>query len=103
MEKVTLTVDVEQAYPDSEKGASDFLELVAKHKVLGTFFVIGGAPIEVPEIAKAILAEGHEVGSHGCNHPGRDDDFSLPYLNEMPKARMEEDVRKLELTVYARM
>lgn len=94
MEDVALTVDVEKLYPDSEKGAYDFIELFAKHNIKGTFFVTREVLIESPDIVKAIIAEGHEIASHGYHHPGRRDSAGLRYLNEMSEAEAEEEIRR---------
>lgn len=44
------------------------LELLARHGVTATFFVIGARAERYPEIMRAILAGGHAVGNHSYSH-----------------------------------
>ncbi|MFC7272642.1 bifunctional polysaccharide deacetylase/glycosyltransferase family 2 protein [Paractinoplanes rhizophilus] len=45
------------------------LDVLAKHHVPATFFVIGSQVARHPELARRITAEGHEIGSHTFTHP----------------------------------
>jgi peptidoglycan/xylan/chitin deacetylase (PgdA/CDA1 family) len=45
------------------------LDVLAKHNAKGTFFLIGKYVRQRPEIARAILAAGHEIGNHTDSHP----------------------------------
>jgi peptidoglycan/xylan/chitin deacetylase (PgdA/CDA1 family) len=44
------------------------LEVLAKHQVPATFFMLGKYVRERPEIARAVFAAGHAVGNHAYNH-----------------------------------
>lgn len=44
------------------------LELLARHDVKGTFFVLGQVGEAFPELIREIQAEGHEIGVHGHDH-----------------------------------
>lgn len=44
------------------------LELLEKHNVIGTFFMLGEVGERFPELAKKIANEGHEIGVHGYHH-----------------------------------
>ena len=44
------------------------LELFAEEKVKATFFTIGEHVLKFPEIAKQIIAAGHEIGNHSRTH-----------------------------------
>jgi peptidoglycan/xylan/chitin deacetylase (PgdA/CDA1 family) len=44
------------------------LEILARHRVHATFFVVGEAADAHPELARRILAEGHALGSHSYRH-----------------------------------
>lgn len=46
----------------------ELLELLAALRVHATFFVSGAAVERLPEVARAIVAAGHEIGSHGYSH-----------------------------------
>jgi peptidoglycan/xylan/chitin deacetylase (PgdA/CDA1 family) len=45
------------------------LEVLAKHNVQATFFLIGRYVQQRPDIARAILQAGHVVGNHTHTHP----------------------------------
>jgi peptidoglycan/xylan/chitin deacetylase (PgdA/CDA1 family) len=45
------------------------LEVLAKHDVHATFFMIGRFVRERPDIARAVAAAGHVVGNHTFTHP----------------------------------
>jgi nucleoside-diphosphate-sugar epimerase/peptidoglycan/xylan/chitin deacetylase (PgdA/CDA1 family) len=45
------------------------LDILRDHAVKATFFVVGGAAEQYPEIVVRMKKEGHEVGSHSYSHP----------------------------------
>jgi peptidoglycan-N-acetylglucosamine deacetylase len=45
------------------------LDVLAKHNVHATFFLIGGFVRQRPEIARAIAGAGHVIGNHTFTHP----------------------------------
>ncbi|MFC7336625.1 polysaccharide deacetylase family protein [Haloferula chungangensis] len=45
------------------------LDLLDKHGVKAVFFVIGDKVRRFPELAKEIVARGHELGNHTMTHP----------------------------------
>ena len=45
------------------------LDLLAKHEVKATFFLIGKRIERHPETVDQIIAEGHQVGNHTYSHP----------------------------------
>jgi peptidoglycan-N-acetylglucosamine deacetylase len=45
------------------------LDVLARHNAKATFFLIGKYVRQRPEIARAILAAGHEIGNHTESHP----------------------------------
>ncbi len=45
------------------------LDVLAKHNARATFFLIGKYVRQRPEIARAVLAAGHEIGNHTYSHP----------------------------------
>jgi peptidoglycan-N-acetylglucosamine deacetylase len=44
------------------------LELLAGHGARGTFFMVGREVQRDPELARAVVAAGHEIGSHSMHH-----------------------------------
>jgi peptidoglycan/xylan/chitin deacetylase (PgdA/CDA1 family) len=45
------------------------LDIFRDHAVKATFFVVGGAAEQYPEIVLRMKREGHDVGSHSYSHP----------------------------------
>jgi peptidoglycan/xylan/chitin deacetylase (PgdA/CDA1 family) len=45
------------------------LELLARHGALATFFVVGEEVERHPELARELVAAGHELGNHSFSHP----------------------------------
>lgn len=45
------------------------LELLARHQLRATFFLVGGYVRQRPEIARAVRQGGHLVGNHTMTHP----------------------------------
>ena len=54
--------------PDPE-WTPKILDVLAKHRVPATFFLIGSQVARHPELARRIAAEGHEIGAHTFTHP----------------------------------
>ena len=54
------------------------LDILASHGARATFFVVGRYVEELPDVARRIVAEGHELGNHTFDHVDaaheRDDD-----------------------------
>jgi peptidoglycan/xylan/chitin deacetylase (PgdA/CDA1 family) len=53
----------------------NLLDVLAKHDVKATFFLIGRFAQKRPDIVRRIYVEGHEIGNHTHTHP------RLPLLN----------------------
>src|SRR3954466_13024232 len=47
----------------------DLLDVLAKHEVKATFFLIGKHVAAKPEIARRIASAGHVIGNHTYTHP----------------------------------
>src|SRR3954463_15889626 len=47
----------------------DLLDVLAKHNVKATFFLIGKHVAAKPDIARRIAAAGHTIGNHTYTHP----------------------------------
>lgn len=59
------------------------LDILRQKGVRATFFVLGGNVAKYPEIARRIVAEGHEIANHSYSHP------ALPRLGA---ARLKDEV-----------
>jgi peptidoglycan/xylan/chitin deacetylase (PgdA/CDA1 family) len=47
----------------------ELLEILARHRAPATFFQIGANVRRLPEVAREVLAAGHEIGNHSDTHP----------------------------------
>ncbi len=74
-------------------GVTDrILDEFKKRGLHATFFMIGQRIAASPELARRVVAEGHEVGNHTFTHPK---------LSEMPNARAEEEIQKTQDIIAA--
>jgi len=51
-----------------EKNLSKIIELLDRHNIRATFFVLGYIAEKFPSLVKMIAEKGHEIASHGYNH-----------------------------------
>ena len=51
-----------------ERNTNRLLDILAEAEVQATFFALGGIVRRYPSIARRIVAEGHELASHGTDH-----------------------------------
>ncbi len=63
--KLALTFDDGPNHPHSPR----LLEVLARHNVKATFFLIGRYVKQRPQIARSIVEAGHVVGNHTFSHP----------------------------------
>ena len=62
---VALTYDDGPNPPYTER----LLDVLAKHNVKATFFMIGNRIEKHPETVNRVIAEGHQIGNHSYSHP----------------------------------
>jgi peptidoglycan-N-acetylglucosamine deacetylase len=67
----------------------NLLDVLAKHDVKGTFFLIGKHVAAKPDIARRIAAAGHTIGNHTYTHP------NLAFCNEERIRRELSDCEKI--------
>jgi polysaccharide deacetylase family protein (PEP-CTERM system associated) len=67
-----LKIDAMETWAEHERrvhiGTDRLLEMLERHGVRGTFFVLAYVAETTPEVVKRIVAAGHEIASHGYNH-----------------------------------
>jgi len=51
------------------KNTPRLLDMLRQRNITATFYVIGNSVSNYPEIARRIVAEGHEIGNHTYDHP----------------------------------
>jgi len=49
-------------------GTLRLLDLLAEAKVQATFFILGAAAQQAPDLVREIASKGHEIGTHGYGH-----------------------------------
>jgi peptidoglycan/xylan/chitin deacetylase (PgdA/CDA1 family) len=47
---------------------SELVETLGRHRLKATFFLLGEQARDRPEVARALVAAGHEIGLHGFEH-----------------------------------
>lgn len=47
---------------------ADLLDILERHRVTATFFILGTVATDHPDVVRRIAAAGHEVGSHSWTH-----------------------------------
>ncbi|WP_225316441.1 MULTISPECIES: polysaccharide deacetylase family protein [Haloferax] len=68
-----------------ERSTEIVLELLDKHDVSATFFVVGQVAAEYPSLVRSLVQKGHEVASHGHTHTP---------LFELTKAEFAEELEQ---------
>ena len=63
--------EIALTYDDGPNDAAtlELLDVLARHNVRATFFMIGRFVQQRPEIARAVHAAGHVIGNHTMTHP----------------------------------
>jgi peptidoglycan-N-acetylglucosamine deacetylase len=64
-EKHTLALTFDDG---PSEGTEQVLELLEKYRVPATFFQVGMNVERLPEVARAVVAAGHEIGNHSYSH-----------------------------------
>ncbi|MCX4024989.1 DUF3473 domain-containing protein [Endozoicomonas sp. SM1973] len=84
-EKTIQRVDWDNLPKRVELNTQRILELFAQHQVKATFFTLGWVAERFPQLIRTIIAEGHELASHGYGH--------LRATSQTPE-EFREDIRK---------
>lgn len=89
VKQVALTFD---DVPDP-RFTPQVLDILKKHGVKATFFVVGGRAKKHPELLRRIHREGHIIGNHSYSHPLFKKKSALEFKNEIE--RTEKVIEKL--------
>ena len=68
-----------------EQNTEKVLDILDRHEVQATFFVLGWIAERCPDLVKKIAAHGHEIASHGYGHE---------LLHKMSREEIREDFEK---------
>jgi cellulose synthase/poly-beta-1,6-N-acetylglucosamine synthase-like glycosyltransferase/peptidoglycan/xylan/chitin deacetylase (PgdA/CDA1 family) len=74
------------------KWTARILDVLAAHRVKGTFFVIGARVAQRPDLVRRMRAEGHDVGVHTFTHVN---------LADVPAWRLRLELDQTELAITA--
>ncbi|HOV79237.1 MAG TPA: DUF3473 domain-containing protein [Bacillota bacterium] len=84
-----------------EYGVEIILELLSRHNVRGTFFVLGCVARKHPGLVKRIAGAGHEIGSHGFDHKMIDRSAREDFRRDLSASKsMLEDLTGKEVKLY---
>lgn len=114
-----LTIDVEDYFqvsamaPHIDRGAWDhwpcrvernvdrLLQLLAEQHAQATFFTLGWVAERYPQMVRRIVAQGHELASHGSAHLRASDQTPAEFLADVADAkRLLEDIGGIEVKGY---
>jgi peptidoglycan/xylan/chitin deacetylase (PgdA/CDA1 family) len=83
---IALTID-DGPWP---KTTAEMLDILKQNHVKATFFWVGSALQENPEIAKRVVAEGHAIGNHTWHH----------WYRKMDEATAKSEIEKTNELIY---
>lgn len=71
----------------NEPYTSQILDILKKHQVKATFFLVGQCALRYPDIAKRIVSEHHLIGNHSKTHRFRRYFQSWSFRNEITQTQ----------------
>ena len=83
---IALTID-DGPWP---KTTAEMLDILKRNNIKATFFWVGSALQENPEIAKRVVAEGHAIGNHTWHH----------WYRKMDEATAKSEIEKTNELIY---
>lgn len=75
--RIALTFD-----DGPSENTKEVLDILKKHDIKATFFLIGSKVESQQDIVKRLVAEGHEVGNHTYHHSKATGFYPVPKLNQ---------------------
>ena len=93
---VSISIDTERTVAGADEAVFRYLELFDRENIRATFFVVGRVAEDRPDIVDAIVAAGHEVGSHGWDHPNIGDlpEDRPPFTNQLNDDALAEQLAR---------
>lgn len=70
-----------------ERNVNRILDMLAAHGAKATFFTLGWIAERYPQIVRRIVAEGHELASHGYGHQRASDQSEQVFLSDIRQAK----------------
>ena len=84
-----------------ERNVNQILDLLQRHQTRATFFTLGWIAERYPALVKRIVAEGHELASHGYGHERASDLDERAFFADIDRSRkLLEDLAGVAVTGY---
>ena len=84
-----------------ERNVDRLLQMLSEHQAQATFFTLGWVAQRYPQMVQRIVAEGHELASHGSAHLRASDQSPAEFLADVSDAkRLLEDLGGTEVKGY---
>ena len=84
-----------------ERNVDRILALLARHDTRATFFTLGWVAQRYPQLVRSIVAQGHELASHGYGHERASDLSREAFTQDIVRARqLLEDVGGVAVQGY---
>jgi polysaccharide deacetylase family protein (PEP-CTERM system associated) len=84
-----------------ERNVQRILALLAEHRIQATFFTLGWIAERYPDLVRTIVAQGHELASHGYGHERASDLSEEAFKRDIGKAKtLLEDLSGVEVKGY---
>jgi polysaccharide deacetylase family protein (PEP-CTERM system associated) len=71
-----------------ERNVDRILALLARHDTRATFFTLGWVAERYPQLVRSIVAQGHELASHGYGHERASDLSRAAFTDDITRAKM---------------
>ena len=84
-----------------ERNVGRILEMLSARQTKATFFTLGWLAERYPQLVRQVVAEGHELASHGYGHERASDLTEPAFLDDIQRAKsILEDVAGVEVKGY---
>lgn len=84
-----------------ERNVERILEMLAAGGTKATFFTLGWVAERYPQLVRAIVAQGHELASHGYDHQRASDLRSQAFFEDIDRARrLLQDIGGVDVQGY---
>jgi peptidoglycan-N-acetylglucosamine deacetylase len=71
---------------------ADVLALLERNDATATFFMVGSEAVERPELVRAVVDSGHEIGDHTWSHP---------HLDAIPEGAATDEISRMREVLQA--
>jgi polysaccharide deacetylase family protein (PEP-CTERM system associated) len=71
-----------------ERNVNRILDMLSSHGAKATFFTLGWIAERYPQLVRRIVAEGHELASHGYGHERASDQSEEVFLSDIRRAKL---------------